>query len=93
MKGLDYIDSLYNFYKNRMDCGDSLLILCPYGHLSRKHLPLGRRGSLKTYSTENKYIQKIGTEEIYDAAIDQEEEINLGHRKYFETDISVAEEI
>lgn len=48
---------------------------------------------IKTYSTENKYIQKVGTEEIYDAAIDPEEEINLGHRKYFETDISIAEEI
>jgi hypothetical protein len=41
---------------------------------------------IKTYSTENKYIQKVGTEEIYDAAIDPENEIISGNRQYIETD-------
>ena len=41
---------------------------------------------VKTYSTENKYIQKVGTEEIYDVAIDPEDEVVCGHRKYIELD-------
>lgn len=41
---------------------------------------------VKTYFTENKYIQKVGTEEICDVAIDPEDEVVRGHRKYIELD-------
>ena len=41
---------------------------------------------VKTYSTENKYIQKVGTEEIHDVTIDPEDEVVCGHRKYIELD-------
>lgn len=41
---------------------------------------------VKTYSTENKYIQKVGTEEVQGVAIDTEDEVVCGHRKYIELD-------
>lgn len=44
----------------------------------------------KTYSDENKYIKKVSTGEIYDAAIDPETE--LENRVYLETDEYISEE-
>lgn len=43
----------------------------------------------RTYSTENLYIKKIGTDEIYDEVIDVE---NAPY-EYEETDVLIEEEI
>lgn len=43
----------------------------------------------KTYSDENYKIQKVGTEEIYDEAIDVENSTF----EYVETDIKIEEDI
>lgn len=42
---------------------------------------------IKTYSNNNKYIKKVGTDEIYDAAIDPENE--LENRVYLETEENI----
>lgn len=42
----------------------------------------------RTYSTDNLYIQKIGTDEIYDEAVDVEN----AHYEYEETDVLIEEE-
>lgn len=44
----------------------------------------------KTYSDENYYIRKIGTEEIYEEAIDPEDK--LFERQYEETDEKIPDE-
>lgn len=42
---------------------------------------------IKTYSDENKYIRKVGTEEIYSEAIDVRE------YEYEETDKEIEDEV
>jgi hypothetical protein len=46
---------------------------------------------IKTYSDQNLMIRKIGTEEIYDVAIDPIKFEN--ERQYEETDIEIKEEV
>lgn len=46
---------------------------------------------IKTYSDKNLMIRKIGTEEIYDVAIDPIKFEN--ERQYEETDIEIKEEV
>lgn len=49
---------------------------------------LNNRDFKKTYSDENFYIQKVGTEEIYSEAID----IPTANYEYIETDRKIEED-
>lgn len=49
---------------------------------------LNNRDFKKTYSDENFYIQKVGTEEIYSEAID----ILTANYEYIETDQKIEED-
>ena len=49
---------------------------------------LNNRDFKKTYSDENFYIQKVGTEEIYSEAID----ISTANYEYIETDQKIEED-
>lgn len=49
---------------------------------------LNNRDFKKTYSDENFYIQKVGTEEIYSEAID----IPTANYEYIETDQKIEED-
>ena len=50
---------------------------------------LNNRDFKRTYSDENFYIQKVGTEEIYSEAID----IPTANYEYVETDQKIEEDI
>ena len=43
---------------------------------------------IRTYSDQNKYIQKVGTQEVYSEAVD----IESKRYEYVETDILIEEE-
>lgn len=53
-----------------------------------ENITLNNRDFKKTYSNENFYIQKVGTEEIYSEAID----IPTANYEYIETDQKIEED-